>query len=45
MMQPLKQNESVSTHQRKLQILSKEILKAKNRLNPVIMEDVFKFEN
>ena len=39
----LKQNKSVSIHQRNLQILVIEIFKTKNGLNPVIMEDVFKF--
>ena len=43
--QLLKQNKSVSIHQRKLQILATEILKTKNGLNSVIMEDVFKFKN
>ena len=41
----LKQNKSVSIHQRNLQILATEIFKTKNGLNPVIMEDVFKFKN
>ena len=43
--QLLKQNNSVPIHQRNLQILATEILKTKNGLNPVIMEDVFKFKN
>ena len=43
--QLLKQNKSVPIHQRNLQILATEILKTKNGLNPVIMEDVFKFKN
>ena len=43
--QLLKQNKSVSIHQRNLQILATEIFKTKNGLNPVIMEDVFKFKN
>ena len=41
----LKQNKSVSIHQRNLQILATEIFKTKNSLDPVIMEDVFKFKN
>ena len=41
----LKQHKSVSRHQRNLQILVTEILKTKNGLNPVIMEDVFTFTN
>ena len=43
--QLLKQNKSVSIHQRKLQILATEIFKTKNGLNSVNMEDVFKFKN
>ena len=43
--QLLKQNESVSIHQRNLQILATEIFQTKNGLNPAIMEDVFKFKN
>ena len=43
--QLLKQNKSVSIHQRNLQILATEIFKTKNGLNSVIMEDVFKFKN
>ena len=43
--QLLKQNKSVSMHQRNLQILATEIFKTKNGLNPVIMEDVFNFKN
>ena len=43
--QLLKQNKSVSIHQRNLQILATNIFKTKNGLNPVIMEDVFKFKN
>ena len=43
--QLLKQNNSVPIHQRNLQILATEIFKTKNGLNPVIMEDVFKFKN
>ena len=42
--QLLKQNKSVSIHQRNLQILATEIFKV-NGLNPVIMEDVFNFKN
>ena len=34
----LKQNKSVSIHQRNLQILTTEIFKTKNGFNPVIME-------
>ena len=41
----LKQNKSVSVHQRKLQILATEIFKTKNGLNPIILEDIFKFKN
>ena len=41
----LKQNKSVSIHQRNLQILATKIFKTKNGLNPVIMEDVFKLKN
>ena len=41
----LKQNKSVSIHQRNLQILGTEIFKTNNGLNPVIMEDLFKFKN
>ena len=43
--QLLKQNKSVSIHQRNLQRLATEIFKTGNGLNPVIMEDVFKFKN
>ena len=43
--QLLKQNKSVSIHQRNLQILATEIFKTKNGLNPLIMEDVFNFKN
>ena len=43
--QLLKQNKSVSIHQRNLQILATEIFKTKNGLNAVIMEDVFNFKN
>ena len=43
--QLLKQNKSVSIHQRNLQILATEIFKTKNGLNPVIMKDVFNFKN
>ena len=43
--QLLKKNKSVSIHQRNLQILATEIFKTGNGLNPVIMEDVFKFKN
>ena len=43
--QLLKQNKSVSMHQRNLQILATEIFTTKNGLNPVIMKDVFKFKN
>ena len=43
--QLLKQNKSVSIHQRNLQILATEIFKTKNGFNAVIMEDVFKFKN
>ena len=43
--QLLKQNKSVSIHQKNVQILATEIFKTKNGLNPVIMEDVFKFKN
>ena len=43
--QLLKQNKSVSIHQKNLQILATEIFKTKNGLNSVIMEDVFKFKN
>ena len=41
----LKQNKSVSIHQRNLQILATEIFKTKNGLRPVIMDDVFNFKN
>ena len=41
----LKQNKSASIHQRNLHILATEIFKTKSSLNPVIMEDVFKFKN
>ena len=41
----LKQNKSVCIHQRNLQLLATKIFKTKNGLNPVIMEDVFKFKN
>ena len=41
----LKQNKSVSIHQRNLQILATEIFKTKNALRPVIMDDVFNFKN
>ena len=43
--QLLKQNKSVSIHQRNLQLLATEIFKRRNGLNPVIMEDIFKFKN
>ena len=43
--QLVKQNKSLSIHQRNLKILASEIFKTKNSLNPVIMEDVFKFKN
>ena len=43
--QLLKQNKPVSIHQKNLQILVTEIFKTKNGLNPVIIEDVFKFKN
>ena len=43
--QTLKQNKSTSIHQRNIQIHFAEIFKTKNRFNPVIVEDVFKFEN
>ena len=43
--QLLKQNKSVSIHQRNLQILATEIFNAKNGLNLLIMEDVFSFKN
>ena len=41
----LKQNKSACIHQRNLQILATKTFKTKNGLNPVIMEDVFKFKN
>ena len=43
--QLLKQNKSVSIHQRNLQILATEIFKTKNGLNPEMMEDVSKFKS
>ena len=43
--QLLKQNKSVSIHQRNLQILATKIFKTKNGFKPIIMEDVFKFKN
>ena len=43
--QLLKQNKSVSIHQRNLQIFATKIFKIKNGLNPVIMEDVLTFKN
>ena len=43
--QLLKHNKSVSIHQGNLQLLAIEIFKTKNGLNPVIMEDIFKFKN
>ena len=43
--QLLRQNKSVSIHQRNLQILATNIFKTKNGLNPVITEYVFKFRN
>ena len=43
--QLLKQNKSVSIHQRNLQILAAKIFQTKNGLNPVIMEDIFNFKN
>ena len=43
--QLLKQYKSVSIHQRNLQILATDIFKTKNDLNPVIMENIFKFKN
>ena len=41
----LKQNKSVSIHQRNLKILITKIFKKKNGLNPVVMKGVFKFKN
>ena len=41
----LKQNKSVSKHERNLQILATEIYKTKNGLNPLIMENVSNFKN
>ena len=38
-------NKAVSIHQRNLQILATQNFKTKKGLNPVIMEDVFKFKN
>ena len=38
--QLLKQNKSVSIHQRNLQILAAKVFMTKNDLNPIIMEDV-----
>ena len=35
----------MSIHQRNLQIFATEIFKTKNGLNPVIIEDIFKFKN
>ena len=43
--QLLKQNRCVSINQRNLQILATEIFNTKNSLNPVIIENVFKFKN
>ena len=43
--QLLKQNSLVSIHHRNLQTLATKIFKTKSGLNPVIMEDVFKFKN
>ena len=43
--QLLRQNKSGSIHQRNQQIVATEIFKTKNGLNPVIMEDAFKFKN
>ena len=43
--QLLKQSKSISIHQRNLQILATEVFKTKTALNPVIMEDLFKFKN
>ena len=40
----INQNKFVSIHQRNLQLLAAEIFKTKNGLNPVIMEDIFKFK-
>ena len=45
MKQLLKQNKSVSIHKKNVQILAIEIFKTKDGLNPVITEDIFKFEN
>ena len=43
--QLLKHNKSVSIHKGNLQLLATEVFKRKNGLNPVIMEDIFKFKN
>ena len=42
--QLLKQNKSISIS-KKLTVFATEIFKTNNGLNPVIMEDVFKFKN
>jgi len=39
----LKRDKSVSIHQRNLQVLATEIFKTKKGLNPVIMNEIFKF--
>ena len=41
----LKENKSVSIHQKIPQILATKIFKTKKILNPVVIEDVFKLEN
>ena len=41
----LKENKSVSIHQKIPQILATKIFKTKKNLNPVVIEDVFKLKN
>ena len=41
----LSKDKSVTIHQRNLQLLTTEIFKTKNELNPKIMEEIFTFKN
>ena len=41
----LSKGNSVTIHQRNLQLLATEIFKTKNELNPKVMEEIFIFRN
>ena len=41
----LTKDQSVTIHQRNLQLLTREIFKTKNELSPKIMEEIFTFKN